>query len=99
MHHQQAARAPPAALGSLSRLERLGERNRGQPESLKERKQLAEHPFGTIKRTMDQGYFLMKGMKKVTIETSLTVLAYNLKRVINIMGVAKMISSMQAATA
>lgn len=80
-------------------LERLGERNRGQPELLKERKQLAEHPFGTIKRTMDQGYFLMKGMKKVTIETSLTVLAYNLKRVINIMGVARMISSMQAATA
>jgi len=80
-------------------LERLKERIRGQPELLKERKKLAEHPFGTIKRTMDQGYFLMKGTKKVTTETSLTVLAYNLKRVINIMGVEKMIRSMQPAFA
>lgn len=80
-------------------LERLRERIRGQPELLKERKKLAEHPFGTIKRTMDQGYFLMKGTKKVTTETSLTVLAYNLKRVINIMGVEKMIMAMQPAFA
>jgi transposase len=79
-------------------LERLKERIRGQPELLKERKKLAEHPFGTIKRAMDQGYFLMKGMQKVTTETSFTVLAYNLKRVINIMGVEKMITSMSAAT-
>src|SRR5258705_6128757 len=79
-------------------LERLQERMRGQPELLKERKKLAEHPFGTIKRAMDQGYFLMKGMKKVTTEVSLTVLSYNLKRVINIMGVEKMITSMQAVT-
>ena len=79
-------------------LERLKERIRGQPELLKERKKLAEHPFGTIKRAMDQGYFLMKGIKKVTTETSLTVLGYNLKRVINIMGAEKMITSMQAVT-
>jgi transposase len=79
-------------------LERLRERIRGQPELLKERKKLAEHPFGTIKRAMDQGYFLMKGIKKVTTETSLTVLGYNMKRVINIMGVEKMITSMQAVT-
>lgn len=80
-------------------LERLKERIRGQPELLRERKKLAEHPFGTIKRTMDQGYFLLKGFKKVTIETSLTVLGYNMKRVINIMGVEKMINSMKEATA
>jgi hypothetical protein len=80
-------------------LERLQERIRGQPELLKERKKLAEHPFGTIKRTMDQSYFLMKGIKKVTTETSLTVLSYNLKRVINIMGVEQMLRSMQAVTA
>ena len=79
-------------------LERLKERIRGQPELLKERKKLAEHPFGTIKRAMDQGYFLMKGIKKVTTETSLTVLGYNLKRVINIMGAEKMITSMHAVT-
>jgi len=78
-------------------LERLEQRIRSQPEILKERKNLAEHPFGTIKRNMDQAYFLMRGLKKVTTETSLTVLGYNLKRVINIMGVEKMIISMQAA--
>jgi hypothetical protein len=80
-------------------LERLKERIRGQPELLRERKKLAEHPFGTIKRAMDQGYFLLKGIKKVTIETSLTILGYNMKRVINIMGVEKMINSMKEASA
>jgi transposase len=80
-------------------LERLKERIRGQPELLRERKKLSEHPFGTIKRSMDQGYFLLKSIKKVTIETSLTVLGYNLKRVINIMGVEKMINSMKEAPA
>ena len=72
-------------------IDRLQQRNRGQPELLKQRKVLAEHPFGTIKRAMNQGYFLLKGIKKVTTETGLTVLSYNLKRVINIMGVAEMI--------
>ena len=79
-------------------LERLRERIRGQPELLKERKKLAEHPFGTIKRAMDQSYFLMKGMKKVSTEISLTVLSYNLKRVINIRGVEHLIRSLKGAT-
>jgi transposase len=80
-------------------LDRLKERIRGQPELLRERKKLAEHPFGTIKRAMDQGYFLLKGIKKVTIEASLTILGYNMKRVINIMGVEKMINSMNEVPA
>jgi uncharacterized coiled-coil protein SlyX len=79
-------------------LERLRERIRGQPDLLRERKKLAEHPFGTIKRAMDQGYFLLRGIKKVTTEASLTVLSYNMKRVINILGVEKMIHSLQAVT-
>lgn len=80
-------------------LERLQQRLRQQPELLKERKKLAEHPFGTIKLAMDQGYFLLKGKKKVTTEFSLTVLGYNFKRVLNICGVKHMISSLKAATA
>jgi len=80
-------------------IERLQQRNRGQPELLKQRKALVEHPFGTIKRTMNQGYFLLKGIKKVSTETGLTVLSYNLKRVINIMGVAALISSMETSAA
>lgn len=79
-------------------LDRLKERIRGQPELLRERKKLAEHPFGTIKRTMDQGYYLLRGIKKVGIETSLTILSYNMKRVMNILGVEKMVISMRAAS-
>jgi transposase len=80
-------------------IDRLQARNRGRPELLKQRKALAEHPFGTIKRAMNQGYFLLKGIRKVTTETGLTVLGYNLKRVLNIMGVEQMISSMEKAPA
>lgn len=80
-------------------IDRLKIRNRGQPELLKQRKTLAEHPFGTIKRGMDQGYFLLKGIKKVSTEIGLTILSYNLKRVINIMGVEKMIMSMEKGSA
>jgi transposase len=80
-------------------LERLKERIQRQPQLLKERKKLAEHPFGTIKLTMDQGYFLLKGLKKVTTEFSLTVLSYNFKRVLSIFGVERMISSWQRVPA
>jgi macrodomain Ter protein organizer (MatP/YcbG family) len=57
------------------------------------RKELAEHPFGTMKRGMDQGYFLLKGLRKVRGEFSLTVLAYNLKRVLNIVGVPGLLAA------
>jgi transposase len=80
-------------------LERLKQRIRAHPELLKARKGLAEHPFGTVKLEMDQGYFLLKGMKKVTTEFSLTVLSYNFKRVLNICGVESMIRSLKEATA
>jgi transposase len=80
-------------------LDRLKARNRAQPALLKQRKELAEHPFGTIKLAMNQGYFLLKGLKKVTTEFSLTVLSYNFKRVLNICGAVQMISSLKAAAA
>jgi transposase len=78
-------------------IERLQQRNRGQPQMLKQRKLLAEHPFGTIKRAMNQGYFLLKGVNKVSTEISLTVLSYNLKRVLNIIGVAELIRGMETS--
>src|SRR3990170_3469429 len=56
-----------------------------------QRKALSEHPFGTMKRAMDQGYFLLKGLRKVRGEFSLTVLAYNLKRVLNLVGVPQLL--------
>ena len=74
-------------------IERMAQRVRENPEKMKLRKEIVEHPFGTIKRWMGQGYFLMKGIKKVAAEISLTVLGYNIKRVINIVGVEKMIEA------
>jgi transposase len=75
-------------------LERLQARNRGRPELLKLRKTLAEHPFGTIKGTMNQGGFLLKGIHKVSIEFGLTMLSYNFKRVLNHLGVERMLHFM-----
>ena len=59
-----------------------------------QRKALSEHPYGTMKRGMDQGYFLLKGLRKVRGEFSLTSLAYNLKRVITIVGVPQLLAAL-----
>lgn len=72
-------------------LERMQQRVREHPEVMRKRKTIVEHPFGAIKRWMDQGYFLMRGKEKVSAEASLTVLAYNMKRAINILGVAALV--------
>ena len=74
-------------------LEDMARRVRARPELMRRRQQLSEPPFGTIKRGMNQGYFLMRGLHKVGAEMSLTVLSYNLKRVINIVGVQKLIAA------
>jgi transposase len=74
-------------------LEAMARRVAEHPEKMELRRCLAEHPFGTIKRVMNQGYFLMRGLTKVGAETSLTILAYNLKRVINILGVRTMMEA------
>lgn len=58
------------------------------------RKQLVEHPFGTIKRQMRRDHFLLRGQVKVTGETSLTLFAYNFKRVIKLVGVDKLIAAL-----
>lgn len=75
-------------------LEAMARRIADHPEKVELRKCLAEHPFGTIKRAMNQGYFLMRGLSRVAAETSLTILAYNLKRVMNILGVRTMMETM-----
>lgn len=75
-------------------LDEMERRVRASPGKMKLRKRLAEHPFGTIKRAWNQGYFLMKGLEHVGTEMSLTVLAYNIKRAINILGVPRMIEAL-----
>lgn len=74
--------------------ERMLQRVAKNPQFLELRKQLVEHPFGTIKRSMGQDYFLMRGKEKVKGETSLTLLAYNLKRVIKLLGIDKLITAL-----
>jgi len=75
-------------------LEDMQRRVRASPGKMKLRKQLAEHPFGTIKRAWNQGYFLTRGLENVRAEMSLTILAYNFKRVIKILGVPRMIEAL-----
>jgi len=74
--------------------EKLKERLQMHPKIAKERKTLCEHPFGTIKHWWNMHSFLTRGIESVKTEFSLTTLAYNMKRVINIIGVKKMIEAL-----
>lgn len=74
-------------------LERMAGRLKTHPGKMRLRSQLVEHPFGTTKRGMNQGYFLMRGLRKVAAEMSLTVLCYKLKRVLNIVRVGDLLGA------
>lgn len=67
-------------------VEEMKERMEREPEKLAMRKKIVEHPFGTIKRAFNQGYLLLKGLRKVAGEVGFTMLAYNMRRVLNILG-------------
>ena len=60
------------------------------------RRQTVEHPFGTIKHWMGSTHFLTKTMPRVSTEMSLHVLAYNLKRVMCILGITGTLEAMRA---
>ena len=75
-------------------LDEMQRRVKSDPEKMKLRKMLAEHPFGTIKRHWDQGHFLTRKLPNVRTEMALTILTYNIKRTINILGVQKMIEAL-----
>ncbi len=64
-------------------------------EKLRLRRMLAEHPFGTMKRAFNQGYLLLKGLRKVKGEVGFTMLAYNIRRVFNILGVRALMGLMK----
>jgi transposase len=74
-------------------LDRMAARLAQRPGVLDRRRETVEHPFGTIKQWMNQGAFLMRGLEKVRAEFSLTALAYNLRRVLNIVGVAQLMAA------
>ena len=68
-------------------LEAVQRRLDENPDKMRQRRETVEHPFGTIKMWMGSTHFLMKRLKNVRTEMALHVLAYNLKRVMSIIGI------------
>jgi transposase len=77
-------------------LEAVQRRLDENPEKMRQRRETVEHPFGTIKARMGATHFLMKRLKNVRTEMALSVLAYNLTRVMNILGIRPLIQAMRA---
>jgi transposase len=77
-------------------LDDMQERLDRQPDSMRVRRRTVEHPFGTLKFWMGAVHFLTKTLPRVSTEMSLHVLAYNLKRVMQIMGIGEMLRALRA---
>ena len=77
-------------------LEAVQRRLDENPHAMRQRRETVEHPFGTIKARMGATHFLMKRLKNVRTETALSVLAYNLTRVMNIMGIRPLMAAIPA---
>ena len=83
-------------------VEAMHARVAAHPEMIAQRKALVEHPFGSIKFWMEQRAFLMRGLAKVRGQFHLSALAYNMKRVLNIVGMERLLEAVRrllAATA
>jgi len=77
-------------------LEAVQKRLDKNPQAMRQRRETAEHPFGTLKMRMGATHFLMKRLPKVATEMALHVLAYNLTRVMNIMGIRPLMAAIRA---
>ncbi len=77
-------------------LEAVQRRLDENPQAMRQRRETVEHPFGTIKARMGATHFLMKTLPRVATEMALHVLAYNLTRVINILGTGPLMAAMRA---
>jgi hypothetical protein len=77
-------------------LEAVQQRLDENPKAMRVRRETVEHPFGTMKARMGATHFLMKTLPKVATEMALSVLAYNLTRVINIVGIKPLIAAIGA---
>ena len=78
-------------------LETMQRRLDRKPEAMTLRRRTIEHVFGTLKHWMGSTHFLMRGLKHVATEMSLHVLAYNFKRLIKLLGIAKTMKAMRLA--
>ena len=74
-------------------LDEMAQRLEENPGVLHKRREMVEHPFGTLKFWYGYAHFLVKGLDKVRAEFSLMSLAYNIKRAINLVGVPKMVDA------
>lgn len=77
-------------------LEAVQRRLDADPEAMRRRRETVEHPFGTMKARMGATHFLTKTLPKVAAEMALSVLAYNLTRAMNIIGVRSLIAAIAA---
>ena len=77
-------------------LEAVQRRLDQHPEKMRQRRETVEHPFGTLKARMGATHFLMKTLPRVAAEMALHVLAYNLTRVMNILGIQPLMAAMRA---
>jgi len=77
-------------------LEEVQRRLDQNPEAMRQRRETVEHPFGTLKMRMGATHFLMKRLKNVRTEMALSVLAYNLTRVMNIIGIQPLMAAIRA---
>src|ERR1700731_3539440 len=77
-------------------LEAVQQRLDENPQAMRVRRETAEHPFGTLKMRMGAAHFLMKRLPKVATEMALHVFAYNLTRVMNIMGIQPLMAAIRA---
>ena len=74
-------------------IERMSVRLAARPEVTDRRRESVEHPFGSVKQWMGQGAFLTRRLENVRGEFSLTALAYNLRRAINLVGIPALIAA------
>ena len=74
-------------------LEAVQRRLDNNPQAMRQRRETVEHPFGTLKARMGATHFLTKTLPKVAAEMALSVLAYNLTRVMNIVGIKSLIAA------
>ena len=77
-------------------LEAVQERLDADPNAMRRRRETVEHPFGTLKMRMGATHFLCKTLPRVASEMALHVLAYNLTRVINIVGIKPLLAAIRA---
>ena len=77
-------------------LEAVQQRLDANPNAMRLRRETVEHPFGTLKARMSATHFLMKTLPKVAAEMALHVLAYNLTRVMNIVGIRSLMAALRA---